>query len=315
MTFKRCHLGITPQCRPPPAFWELGYSAGFACTLHYCECIWCGRRTRVNPSLSALLNPSAHCLLLNHVFPWADLYLHLRGKLIVQICKQSPNNSTEETPLLWESSSRKHREVWRVFLSLGSGPFECYWSETPSPRWGPPPRGGFQNYRCYCSAAKLCPALCKPMDWSTPGFPVLHYLLEFAQTHVSESHPTISSSAAPFPFCLQPFPASESFPMSWLFTSGGQSIRASASASVLLVNIQGWFPLGLTGLISLLSKGLSRVFSSTTIRKHQFSGAQPFLMVQLSHPYIITESNTKQCIHIISINREHVWYDPKHYSY
>ena len=64
-------------------------------------------------------------------------------------------------------------------------------------------------------------------------------------------HPTISSSAAPFPFCLQSFPASESFPMSRLFTSGGQSIRASASASVLLMNIQGWFPLELTGLISL----------------------------------------------------------------
>ena len=228
-----------------------------------------------------LLKPSARCLLLNHVFPWADLYLHLKGKLIVQICKQSPNNSTEGTPLLWESSSRKRREVWRVFLSLGSGPLECYWSETPSPCWGPPPRGGFQNHCCYCSAAKSCPALWKPMDWSKPGFRVHHYLLEFAQIHVSESHPTISSSAAPFPFCLQSFQASESFPMSWLFTSGGQSIRASASASasasVLLMNIQGWFPLELTGLISLLSKGFSRVLFSTTVQKHQFSGAQPSL--------------------------------------
>ena len=74
-------------------------------------------------------------------------------------------------------------------------------------------------------------------------------------------HPTISSSVAPFLFCHQSFPASGSFPMSWLFTSGGQSIKASAS--VFLMNIQGWFPLGLTGLISLLSRGLSRVFSST----------------------------------------------------
>ena len=75
---------------------------------------------------------------------------------------------------------------------------------------------------------------------------------------------TISSSATPFSFCLQSFPASGSFPMSQLFTSRGQSIAASASSSVLPVNIQGWFPLGLTGLISLPSKGLSRVFSNTT---------------------------------------------------
>ena len=71
-------------------------------------------------------------------------------------------------------------------------------------------------------------------------------------------HPTISSSVAPFFFCPQAFPASVSFPMSWLFISGGQSIGTSASASVLSVNIQGWFPLGLTSLISLLSKGLWR---------------------------------------------------------
>ena len=77
-------------------------------------------------------------------------------------------------------------------------------------------------------------------------------------------YPTISSSAVLFSFCLQSFPASGSFPMSQLFTSRGQSIAASASSSVLPVNIQGWFPLGLTGLISLPSKGLSRVFSNTT---------------------------------------------------
>ena len=88
-------------------------------------------------------------------------------------------------------------------------------------------------------------------------------------------HPTISSSAAPFSFNLQSFPASGSFPMNQLFTSGGQSIGASASALFLPRNIQGWFPLGLTSLISLLPKGLSRVFSSTKIEKHQFLGAQP----------------------------------------
>ena len=91
-------------------------------------------------------------------------------------------------------------------------------------------------------------------------------------------HPTISSSVVPFSSCLQSFPASGSFPVSWLFMSGGQSIGASASASVLPMNIQGWFLLGLTGLISFLSKGLSRVFSSTTVRRHQFFNAQPFLL-------------------------------------
>ena len=77
-------------------------------------------------------------------------------------------------------------------------------------------------------------------------------------------HPTISSSVIPFSSCLQPFPESGSFPWSWLFTSGGQSIGASASLSVLPMNIQDWFPFRLTDLISLLSKRLSRVFSSTT---------------------------------------------------
>ena len=81
-------------------------------------------------------------------------------------------------------------------------------------------------------------------------------------------HPTISSSVTPFSSCLQSFQASGSFPMSWFFSWGGQSIRASASASVLPKNIQGWFPLGLTGLISLLSKGLSSIFSNTVIWKH-----------------------------------------------
>ena len=88
-------------------------------------------------------------------------------------------------------------------------------------------------------------------------------------------HPTISFSVVPLSSYLQSFPASGSFPMSQFFASGSQSI--GASASVLPVNIQGWFPLGLTGLISLLSKGLSRVFSNTTVQKHQFFSAQPSL--------------------------------------
>ena len=83
-------------------------------------------------------------------------------------------------------------------------------------------------------------------------------------------HPTISSSVMPFPSYLQSFPASGSFQMSQFFTSGGLSIGASVSVSVLPMNILEWFPLGLTGLISLQSKGLSRVFSNTTVQKHQF---------------------------------------------
>ena len=88
--------------------------------------------------------------------------------------------------------------------------------------------------------------------------------------------PTISSSIAPFSSCPQSFPVSGSFPMSWLFTSGGQSIGASASVISPSNECSGWFPSGLTGLISLLSKGLSRVFSSAIIQKHQFC-AQPSL--------------------------------------
>ena len=122
----------------------------------------------------------------------------------------------------------------------------------------------------FSSVAQSCLTLCNPRNWSTLGFPVLHYLPEFAQTHVhwvgdaiQPSHPL----SHPFS-CLQSFPASGSFPMSQFFASGGQSIGVSASASVFPMNIQGWFPLGWTGWISLQSKGLSRVFSKTTVWKH-----------------------------------------------
>ena len=90
-------------------------------------------------------------------------------------------------------------------------------------------------------------------------------------------YPTISSSVIPFSSCFPSFPASGSFPMSQLFASGGQSVGTSASASDLPVNIHDWYPLGWTGWISLQSKGLSRVFSNTTVQKHQFFGIQPSL--------------------------------------
>ena len=136
-----------------------------------------------------------------------------------------------------------------------------------------------QQYYIYsCSVAKSCPTLCDPMDCSTPGFPVLHSLSEFAYVHVHWirwCHPTISSYVVPFFSCLQSFSASESFPASRLFASGAQSIGPSTSASVL--SIQSWFPVGLIGLTSLLYKGLSRVFSNTAVQKHEFFSAQPSL--------------------------------------
>ena len=120
------------------------------------------------------------------------------------------------------------------------------------------------------------------MDCSMPPFPLLHYLPEFAQTLVhwvddaiQPSHPLLPTS----PPVLSIFPTTGSFPVSQLFTSGCQSIGPSASASVLFKNVQGWFPLGMTCLISLLSKGLPRVFSSTINQKCQFKcqffGSQP----------------------------------------
>ena len=128
-----------------------------------------------------------------------------------------------------------------------------------------------------CSVAQSHPTLCDPMDCSMPVFPVLHRLLEFVQTHVHWVSDTIQPShplLPPSSLALNLSQHQGLFQwMSQLFTSGGQSIRASASASVLLMNIQDWFPLGLTGLISLQSKGLSRVFSNTTVQKQPFFGA------------------------------------------
>ena len=106
------------------------------------------------------------------------------------------------------------------------------------------------------------------MDCSTLGFLVLHHLPEFAQTHahwVSDAIQPSSSSVTPFSSCLRSFPASGSFPVSWLFISGSQSTGASASVSVLPMNIQGWCPLGLTGLISIQSKEITCIISLLTL--------------------------------------------------
>ena len=126
---------------------------------------------------------------------------------------------------------------------------------------------GLQHARlsCHSLSLRVCSNLCMLSQWC---------------------YQTISSSVTSFSSCLQSFPASESFPMGWLFISGGQSEGgASASVSVLPMNIHGWFPLGLTGLLSLQSKGLSGVFSNTTAWKHQFFGTQPSLW---SNSHILT---------------------------
>ena len=139
------------------------------------------------------------------------------------------------------------------------------------------PKGSTLRASSSSSVAQSCPTLCDPMNRSTLGLPVHHQLQEFTQNHVHQvgdaiqpSHP-LSSPSPPAP---QSLPASGSFPMSQLFTWGGQSTGVSALASVLPMNTQDWSPLEWTGWISSQSKGLSRVFSNTTVQKHQFFGTQ-----------------------------------------
>ena len=138
---------------------------------------------------------------------------------------------------------------------------------------------------CCCLVAKLCPTLCDPMDSKFPC-PSPSSGVSSNSCPLSQwCQPTISSSVTPFFSHLHSFPASRAFPVSWLLTSDSQIIGASALASVLPVNIQGWFPFGLTGLISLQTKGLSGVFSNTIVQKHQFFSAQPS---SWSNSYICT---------------------------
>ena len=129
----------------------------------------------------------------------------------------------------------------------------------------------------FSSVTQWCPTLCDPMNCSTPGLPVYHQLPEFTQTHVHRvgdaiqpSHP-LSSPSPPAPNPSQ----HQSFLISQLFAWGGQSTGVSALASFLPKNTQNWSPSGWTGWISLQPKGLSRVFSNTTVQKHQFFGTQP----------------------------------------
>ena len=128
----------------------------------------------------------------------------------------------------------------------------------------------------FSTVTQSCLTLCDSMDYSMPGFPVHHQHLEFTQTHTHGVSDAIQPyhPLAPVSSHLQSFPASGFFQMSQVFTTGGQSIAVSASTSVLPMNTQDW-SLGWTCWISVQSKGLSRVFSNTTVQKHQFFSAQP----------------------------------------
>ena len=123
----------------------------------------------------------------------------------------------------------------------------------------------------FSSVPQSCLTLCDLMNHSTPGLPVHHKLPESTQTHVHWVGDAIPS-VVPFSSCIQSFPASGAFQMRQLFALGGQSIGVSASTSVIPMNTQDWSPLGWTGWISLQSKGLSKVFSNTTVQKHKFFG-------------------------------------------
>ena len=185
----------------------------------------------------------------------------------VSACSSSLLLELSPLPSLWF--------YWRVAISTSWGIRWPVIVPYPSKRGGDGlNRANKHLFPCCCySVAQLCPTLWDPLDCSTPGF------LSFAVSRsllklMSIESVMPSNHLIPFSSCLQSFPVSGSSPMSWLFASDGQSIRASASASVLPMNSQDWFPLRLTDLISLLSKGLSRVSSNTIFQKHQFSGAQ-----------------------------------------
>ena len=143
---------------------------------------------------------------------------------------------------------------------------------------------------CYCSVTKSYSTFCDPMDCSTSGFPVLHYLPDFAQIYVHCISDAIQPShsvppSSPFAFILPQYQGL----FQWVSSSHQMAKVLYLQLQHISMNISGWFPLGFTGLISLQSKGLSRVFSSTTIQKHQFFGTQPSFMVQLSQLYVTTE--------------------------
>ena len=145
----------------------------------------------------------------------------------------------------------------------------------------------------FSSVIQSCPTLCDPMDCSTPGFLVRYQFLDLGQIHVHRASDAIhpSSSVLPFSSCLQSFPASGSFPMSQLLASGGQSIGASASASVLPVNIQDWFPLWLTAFDLFAVQGNLKSLLQHHSSKALILWCSAFFIVQLSYLYMTTRKS------------------------
>ena len=218
---------------------------------------------------------------------WNEFGLWLLGtalyasQLVVVVskpCRTFANPWTSRLLCPWDFSRQEdwsdcHFFLQGIFPTQGSHQslLHCRWNFTTEPPGKPIRVNSVQQLSCV--------QLFVTLDCSTPCFPLHHQLLELGQTHVhwvSDAIQPFSSSVSPFSSFLQSSPASGTFAVSQFFASGGQSIgaSASASASVFPMNIQDWSPLGLTGLISLQSKGLSRVFSSTTVQKHQFFGNQ-----------------------------------------
>ena len=179
--------------------------------------------------------------------PW-----FLRGLCVASFPVAPITQCSPERPYQWDCLEKLIQEKYICF-PVELVPF--FFVVQPLSHVQPLQPHGLQHARLLCPSpsSRACLNSCSLSQWC---------------------HPTILSSVVPFSSCLQSFPASGSFLMSQFFASGGQSMGVSASASVLPMNIQDWFSLGWTGLISLQSKGLSRVFSNTTVQKHQFFSAQ-----------------------------------------
>ena len=189
---------------------------------------------------------------------------------------KTKQTNKQKTLVAWMHNSVNILHHWTIhFKWVTCMVCELYLNKTVERKKGLLGGSAVKTLHSQCRAQAQCLissvqslSLCNPMDCSLPGFPVHLQLRVYSNSRPLSRwcHPTISSSVIPFSSCLQSFPASGSFPMSQLFTSGSQSIGVSASASVLPMNIQDWFPLGWTGWISLQSKGLSRVISNTTVQ-------------------------------------------------
>ena len=216
--------------------------------------------------------------------PCHNFRSHMQQQGLTISCAMLKAQHSQKNKYFFKNKEKEASQVWlkhtiSIPLTASRGQYyskSCvyYWKPTFS-MYLSTETARNRNWILHCpqfsSIAQSCLTLCDPMNRSMPGLPIHHQLLEFTQTH---AHPAISSFVVPFSSCPQSLPASGSFPMSRLFSWGGQSIGVSALASVLPKNTQDWSPLGWTSWISLQSKGLSRIFSNTTVWTHQFFGTQ-----------------------------------------